>query len=371
MLITDKKILENYTYSKCIWVGIPGIEVTKGGRTFLTFFSGGTTDGETGNYVMLTMSDDGKNFSEPIAVCFEEGYRCIDPCLWIDPLGRLWLTWTKGLPHSLYGAICENPDADEIVFGEEFYIGDGVKVNKPTVISTGEWLFPVAVWPNNITVPPGSTPEEQIGVFAYVSYDNGKSFKKLGKADVKVKERSVYEPMLVEMNDGRVRCFMRKECGIAAADSYDYGLHWGESYEVNYGGRPCARFHIRRLDSGRILLVYHYDTNQRANLTAMLSEDDGETFPYHLVLDERQAVSYPDVAIDSNGMINVTYDRERGISCSCLDEALNCAREILTARISEEDIIKGSLVNEKSYLKHVAVKLTDYDGEIKNPYNEE
>ncbi len=40
MLITDKKILENYVASKHLWLGIPSIEVTKKGRTFLTFYSG-------------------------------------------------------------------------------------------------------------------------------------------------------------------------------------------------------------------------------------------------------------------------------------------------------------------------------------------
>ena len=69
MLTTDKNILTNYTASKCLWIGIPSIEVTKGGRTFLTFYSGGVKE-EIGNYVMLVKSDDGVNFGEPIAVCF-------------------------------------------------------------------------------------------------------------------------------------------------------------------------------------------------------------------------------------------------------------------------------------------------------------
>ncbi len=368
MLITNKDILKNYISSKCLWVGIPGIEVTKGGRTFLTFYSGGTKE-EIGNYVMLVMSDDGKSFSEAIAVCFEEGYRCYDPCLWIDPLDRLWLIWSRSPENAVFGAICDNPDAEEIKFGEEFFIGNDVMMNKPTVLSTGEWMFPLAVWNNNLgPLPSHPNPDEPKGSFAYVSYDNGKTFKKLGGADVD--NRSCDEHMFLEMTDGILRCFVRTDYGIGAADSYDCGLHWGNSFDTGYGG-PCSRFHIRRLSSGRILLINHYNFNGRNNLTAMLSDDDGKTFPHRILLDERKDVSYPDVAIDSEGMINITYDRERGAFCSCLDDVLSCAREILTARICEEDIINGSLVNEKSYLKNIAFKLTNYSNKVKNPFNEE
>ena len=83
----------------------------------------------------------------------------------------------------------------------------------------------------------------------------------------------------------------------------------------------------------------------------MLSEDGGKTFPYRLLLDERKDVSYPDATIDKDGMIHITYDRERGAFCSCLADVLKSAREILTTKISEDDIINGALITDKSYLK--------------------
>ena len=92
MLITNQEILKNHVASKCLWHGIPSIEVTKKGRIFLTFYSGGVREG-FGNFVLLVKSEDGVHFSDPVAVCYEEGHRCFDPCVWIDPLGRLWLTW--------------------------------------------------------------------------------------------------------------------------------------------------------------------------------------------------------------------------------------------------------------------------------------
>ena len=242
-------------------------------------------------------------------------------------------------------------------------------MNKPIVLSTGEWLFPIAVWSKNLgPLPSIPDPNEAKGSFAYVSCDNGETFRKLGGADVK--NRSFDEHMFLELPDGKLRCFVRTNYGIGAADSYDGGKHWGDDFDTGYGG-PCSRFHIRRLKSGRILLINHYEYSGRNNLTAMLSDDEGKTFPHRLLLDERKDVSYPDAAIDKDGMIHITYDRERGAFCPSFEDALNCAREILTAKVSEDDIIKGHLVDEKSYLKHIAFKLTDYAGDLQNPFNEE
>ena len=59
-------------------------------------------------------------------------------------------------------------------------------------------------------------------------------------------------------------------------------------------------------------IINHNDFKGRNNLTAFISEDDGETWPYSLLLDRRNNVSYPDVKEDENGNIYVIYDRERG-----------------------------------------------------------
>lgn len=368
MLITDKELLKNYYHSKRLWQGIPSIEVTKKGRTFITFYSGGTKE-EVGNFSILSTSTDGKNFSEPIAVLYEENHRCFDPCLWIDPQGRLWWTWSRYPDDGLWATICDDPDADELDFCEPFFVGHNIMMNKPTVLSSGEWLFPIAIWVSCMTtIWPGFCGSGTPGAYAYSTIDSGKTFTQLGAADVK--DRSFDEHYFLEMQDGRIRCFVRTNYGIGAADSFDGGKTWGKDFNTGLGG-PSSRFFIRRLASGRILLINHYEFTGRNNLTAMLSEDDGKTWPYKLLLDERSNVSYPDATETDDGFIHITYDRERGGFLSSLADVMNSAREILTAKISEEDIIAGKLVNKDSFLKNIASKLTVYDGEPKNPFCEE
>ena len=105
----------------------------------------------------------------------------------------------------------------------------------------------------------------------------------------------------------------------------------------------------------------------RNNLTALLSEDEGKTFPYSIMLDERGGVSYPDVTESDDGYIYITYDRERGNRRN-LEEAYRAAREILVAKITEEDIIGGEVKNKCSYLKRVASKLGKIADTDENPF---
>ena len=362
MLITDKQALHRFSSAHRIWQGIPSIEVTKKGRILITFYSGGIKE-EIGNYAMLVESRDGVSYSEPIAVAYREGHRCYDPCLWIDPLGRLWWTWSICPNDGLYASICEDPDAEELVFGEPFFVGNDVMMNKPIVCKDGAWLFPIAVWNHGIrtTLPEeldGKTQEK--GSFVYRTLDQGKTFTRLGAADVP--NRHFDEQMVVELKDGRLMMLVRTFYGIGVSYSSDGGHTWTPGEDSGLGG-PSSRFHIRRLRSGRLLLINHVDFTKRNNLSALLSEDDGKTFCGRLLLDGRDAVSYPDMAEGEDGYLYITYDRERGANKKSLKEAQSYAREILVSRITEEDILRGTVVNSGSYLGRIVSKLGAYEGE--------
>ena len=368
MLITDKKELRRYATDQRIWQGIPSIEVTKKGRIFVTFYAGGIME-HIGNYCMLVESRDGFQYSEPIAATYLADHRCYDPCLWIDPLGRLWFTWAVCPDDGLWGVICDDPDADELVWSKEFFIGHDIMMNKPVVLSTGEWLFPLAVWNHGVrSLPPkydSKTPEK--GSFVYKTNDNGVTFSRLGGADVP--NRSFDEHMVVELTDGRLMMLVRTYYGIGVSYSSDRGRTWSRGEDSGLGG-PSSRFHICRLRSGRLLLINHVDFNKRNNLMLLLSEDDGRTWPWRLMLDARDAVSYPDAKEAEDGYIYITHDRERGCKKKSLQQAQSYAREILVSRVTEEDILQGELVNQGSYLGRIASKLGKYRGEDPNPFGD-
>ena len=368
MFITDKSELQQFHKDNRIWQGIPGIEVTPKGRIFSTFYSGGTKE-EVGNYVVLLKSDDGIDFGTPIAVAYRENYRCYDPCLWLDPLKRLWLIWACAPEFAVYAVICDNPDAAELKWSEPVKIGKDVMMNKPTVISTGEWFFPIAVWNYGVNAGGANSEKEDDDrkAFVYKSIDNGKSFSKLGGADVK--QRSYDEHMFLEFNDGRIAMYVRTSYGIGVSYSYDRGKTWTEGEDSGFGG-PSSRFFIKRLKSGRILLINHDTSKERSLLTAYLSEDECKTWKYKLTFDERDSVSYPDAAISDDGYIYITYDRERGAFLKTMKEAYSAEREVLYAKITENDIINGKITDSESKVKCVISKLGKYNNEAENPYNE-
>ena len=367
MLITDMN-------SNAIWhkkshlQGIPGIECTRNGRLFATFYSGGIKE-ETGNYCLLVFSDDnGKTWSEPLAVAFYENHRCYDPCLWIDPQGRLWFFWSVMPDHAVYAAICENPDAasDSFLWLEPRLVGHDVMLNKPIVLSTGEWLLPIAVWSEKMYHFMPSKQEERLP-FAYISADNGCTFKRLGGAEFD--KRSFDEHMFVEREDGTLVMYIRTALGVCQSFSYYGGLHWSNGNDAYING-PDTRFNICRLTSGNWILVYNENSRRRSHLIAKISKDEGKSWEGGLMLDERMNVSYPDSAQSSDGSIYIIYDRERGDNMRTLSDAMKKAREILFARVTEEDILAGRLVDAKSCLRGVVSKLGTYDGLPANPYLE-
>lgn len=368
MLITDPHALKAFSACHRVWQGIPGIARTKGGRTFISFYSGNITE-TFGNFALVVQSDSDTDFGEPVAVAFKPGdFRCFDPVLWLDPLDRLWFIWNVMPGEEVYGAICENPDAAELEWSEPFYIGRGIMMNKPTVVSSGQWLFPIAVWKTEIFAhgrKSGLRENEQEGSFVYSTTDNGKRFTCLGWADIK--ERSCDEHMLIELADGVLEMFVRTSYGIGVSYSHDGGKTWSAGEDSGLGG-PNSRFFISRLRSGRILLINHMNFTGRNNLTALLSDDDGKTFPYSLLLDARDFVSYPDATEAEDGYIYITYDRERGYPKASLKEAYSCAREILTARITEEDILNGAVTDSGSYLQKVVSKLGMLSPDDPDPY---
>ncbi len=355
MLITNKMELEKYAVETRCWQGIPSIAVTRNGRLFVCFYSGSTTE-DLGNYCILYSSDnDGNTWQEVAVAHFGERSRAFDPCVWIDCKDRLWFFYSTTPQQKVYAVVCDNPDAKEIVFSTEREIGGEVMLNKPTVLSNGEWWLPVSVWGK------GAMNSSQLlkdvykvldereierKAFAVVSKDNGKTFEKRGGA--LSKERSFDEHMFLETKDG-VLSFIRVNYGIGKSISTDGGFTWTEVVDTGWFS-PDTRFFITRLTSGNILLVGHQkgddieSPNQRTKLTAFLSTNGGITWAHKLLLDERINVSYPD-GQEKDGYIYVTYDRDR-----------RGDGEILLAKFTEQDIIDGQ-INSKGYLKRIITKL--------------
>ncbi len=341
--------------------GIPGIEVAPNGRIWATWYGGGRAEGPENFVLLVTSADNGLTWSEPLAVIDPPGnIRAFDPVLWLDPLGRLWWFWAQsyspanGKIHDgragVWGVYAENPSVDHPVFSDPVRIANGVMMNKPTVLSSGEWALPAAVW--ECRDPKLDELQRERFSNMIVSVDQGKSFQFQGSADIP--HRCFDEHMIVELKDGRLWMLVRTFYGIGQSFSCDKGEKWSPGENSNIGG-PNSRFFIRRLSSGNLLLVNHADISpaeafrlcdagkqwrKRSHLTACISDDDGKTWKGGLLIDERDQVSYPDGVQDQNGVIRIIYDHDRYKQ-----------GDILMAAFTEADVMAGKCVSQDAHLK--------------------
>ena len=337
--------LPEYDYDQLDYGMTIGITRTPRGRIWAAWVAGG--DSPLAFMVAATSDDDGETWSKPRLVINSQAKHLPIPRsvivgnLWTDPLGRVWFFFDQTMNHfdgrgGLWAAVCENPDADIPEWSAPRRLWHGSALNKPIVLSTGEWMLPVQLLQNN-----GIGPFSQAKLFpeldpfrganVFVSSDQGAMWQRRGH--VVMPNPNWHEHMVVERKDGSLWMLARTSKGLVETTSGDQGRTWAEP-KPSVINHPVARFHLRRLASGRILLVKHgdaIDTQEgRSKLKAFVSEDEGHTWKGGLLLDERKGISYPDGFQAPDGRIYISYDRNRSTD-----------GEILMARFTEEEVLTG------------------------------
>jgi predicted neuraminidase len=329
---------KEYSLGNRKWQGCPTIELT-GERLWNAWFSGGVKEPDRGNYGVVTYSDDkGVSWVDPamIIVHPDSNVRVMDPQIWKDPKGRLWIFWVQNTGANGFDGLwgtwairIDNPESKSPTWTQPRRLTDGLTRNKVTVLSTGEWLLPSYNWINNQSA-------------VYSSDNQGETWKmKGGPINDQI---YFYEHMTVELNDGRLWMLQRR---MKESYSSNKGKDWTELTDNSNFTSADSRLFIRRLNSGNLLLVYNHDPEKksRKNLTAFLSDDDGKTWRYKLPLDERVNTSYPDAIQDKDGLIYLTYDHSR-----------TGEKEILITMFTEKDVMAGSYQSKNSQQKKVISK---------------
>lgn len=322
-----------------------GIERTPKGRLWACWVGNG--DSPNGFFMLATSDDGGSTWSKPRVVIDPTDplkapqRRSLVGNIWMDPLGRLWCFFDQSLGYfdgraGDWFIRCDDPDAADPVWTKPVRFADGCTLNKPTVLKTGEWLLPVSLWTRD-RIGPASLKDahRDLDVIrmanVYASTDQGQTWTRRG--GVAFPGTDFDEHMIVEKQDGRLWMLARTKLGISESESTDRGATWSTPKPSSIQN-TSARFFIRRLASGNLLLVKNGPLDvrlpRRSSLTAFLSLDDGATWPHQLLLDDRAAVSYPDGIQAPDGMIHILYDWNRHTDA-----------EILLAKFRETDLITG------------------------------
>jgi len=368
---------------------MPTIERMRNGRLWAAWTAGGFTEGPQNYVVLVTSTDDGGTWSSAQLVIDPLGLVCAkDPTLWQDPSERLWLFFSQqngcwSNRGAVWAIVTENADVDRPRWSTPRRFFDGGSLLKPIVLSSGAWL-----WSSDIAEPNPSGEDslralnnyyrlglsgevlealfEQEskrppGPHVYRSMDEAETWEQLGTPIVPPDAGTIggnhgtLERMIIERRDGSLWMLGRTRYGIGESTSNDGGRTWAPITDSGIP-HPSSKFFIRRLESGALLLVRNDPPSfeeisedctecgfvNRTHMSAFLSHDEGRTWVGGLLLDERDETSSPDGVQAANGAIYVTYDRKRMIE-----------QEILMARFTETDVMKGKCVTQVCSLRTV------------------
>jgi len=345
----------------------PGITVSPGGRLWVTFKTGDIGEDEDNCTVVVTSGDKGETWSKPVLVVDIDGpVRTNDPGIWTDPNGRVTLMFGQVYGFwdgrgGLWTMTAENGDDENTKWSEPVRLCDGYTKNKPFITKDGKWLYLIehmgpkgwrGRYAKGAAMDPAMIhPRPELNhANVFVSEDEGKTLSFLGQSIIPEKDKTFQEHMIVEKKDGTLWMLGRTTYGVGEAFSKDQGKTWTEMAPAKGIAGPSSRTFFQRLASGNILLIKNGNAidqpSERTHMTAYLSEDDGATWPYQILLDERPT-SYPDATQDQDGVLHIVHDFER-----------HGAKIVSYHRITEADIMAGKVVAEGSVLGRVANQAT-------------
>lgn len=357
--------LENYSSNRLAFALMNALEMTRGGRIWLNWISGG--DGAESFTAGCWSDDGGRTFTDVNFVIDSHDRTITDRtniigCYWCDPDGVLHCFTDQSLFHydrraGVWEMTCANPDDAKPVWSKWRRIANGHLINKPIVLGNGDWAF--AAYLQNGDMYGRGCPKTGDGLpfreldgersaTCFVSSDRGKTWEKRGSIPFPGSDWN--ETQLLEKKDGSLQMFSRvgfRKIGFMASESRDGGRTWTAPHAVPGMNNTNARFQILRLRSGRVLFVCHgrHDENcGRRRLTAWLSDDDCATWKGGLQLEGRDG-SYPDAFQAPDGTIFVAHDYGRGTDA-----------EIWLHRFTEEDVLAGKIVSPNGFLGKVVFR---------------
>lgn len=333
---------ENYYPESRKWNGI-STAVSYGNNLFAAWYTGGTKEPHSDNYIPVAASDDnGETWKDPFLIVDPiNDTSVVLPVFFVNGAGELLLYYSVLPGSKMYGIKLMNADGplDQITYEGPFLVSQRTVFVKPTILSDGSIVYATG---------------DKVGYSGvYKSVDDGYSYTKIATIPSKyVKPEKTYtEASIVERADGSLWMLSRLEKGyhggIEQAFSYDKGITWTTSeggLEYPLQG-PGSRTGFMKLRSGALLFVTNESTSNRDMMTAYLSEDDGKTWPYSILID-RYTSAYPEVYQDPDGKILIVYDKGRYLENS-----------IRLTILREEDIKAGRFVSNTARDKLTVTKL--------------
>ena len=194
---------ETYAKADRKWQGIPQIAVTEGGRIWCAWFSGGKSEPDEDNYIILSYSDNGIDFVDPFIVIdgVDHSKRCFDPVLWLDKSANALWVWFGMTGEGKYSFCITDPDASaqEIEWTEPAAGTFNPSIHGVLVLDNGDWLFADQVSASQIRV--------------LASVDQGRTWAVRALVPCNAADKTSHEAQLVQLRGGEIWLMARIDGG--------------------------------------------------------------------------------------------------------------------------------------------------------------
>lgn len=335
-----------YRLANRAYQATPSIARTGDSRYWTAWRADNTHNAEgPGNFAVLAYSDDGgesvKEYGYLTYSPSNPGNQIVDPMLWTDPKGRLWLFYgvlgNNKLFDGVGGAwavVSDNPNSQSPEWGKPFRLSYYSDPRRPVKVGD-KWYIALDGWRFSAEYPPAYM--DHVGPHIYeLDWENQK-IRHVSQLPPNNNGQysGFFETEFVERSDGSVLALLRSMSSKAqmlysvSRDSMKSWTPW-QNYTVTTPS-SSSRSWLGRTPSGLLLLCWNNDL-VRGALTIGLSDDDGDTYRYKKVIepDSSLQVSYPVVSFGDDGEIIVIYDNGR-----------DSHKQIRISKINEHEIISG------------------------------
>ena len=255
--------------------------LVRGDGTLLMAYSrfyGGGGDEAAADISGRTSNDGGRTWSEPFQVQRNDGRQNVmSVCLLRLQSGRVGMAYARKNSDAVCGLYWRVSDDDACTWSSEVRVSPawGYGATGPDVLvqlSSGRLLAPdyrTTDWQL----------QPQFRGYPCWSDDEGQTWQHAAAIELPG-GRSLEEPCIVELRDGRLLMFTRNVPGpMFQTFSADGGATWSAP-EPSPLVHPRSPMQLRRLPStGDLLCIWNDSNAHRYPLTAAVSSDDGRTWP--------------------------------------------------------------------------------------------
>jgi predicted neuraminidase len=309
-------------------------------------------------------------WSERFLMADTIGFPDCNPCMFVDPQGRLWLMWVAIIANQWHTAllryhISDNPrgtgaprwtHSDILILkpGEEFaemvakqcdedekridqilpperrqeglaYLAERRKNAADKYFRRMGWMTRVHpfVLNNKRIIVPLYSDGFDFSIMA-LSDDGGRTWQ----ASRPLISFGGVQPSLVQKRDGTLVAYMRDNGPppqrVMRSESRDGGMTWSPVVDDDIPN-PGSGLEVIRLQSGRWAMVCNDTEQGRHRLAVLISDDEGKTWKWKRYLENDPpgagSYSYPSIIQAKDGTLHVTYSWSQPGKGSCIKYA--------------------------------------------------